>query len=55
VEGSYWLTQGDLKRTVFAPSDSPFVITLGTLDGTKTELVFSGEGSIMTIAPPGAG
>jgi len=55
VEGSYWLTQGELKRTVFAPSDSPYVITLGTLDGTKTELVFSGEGSIMTIAPPGAG
>jgi type IV secretory pathway TraG/TraD family ATPase VirD4 len=55
VEGSYWLTQGDLKRTVFAPSDSPYVITLGTLDGTNTELVFSGEGSIMTIAPPGAG
>jgi type IV secretion system protein VirD4 len=55
VEGSYWLAQGDLKRTVFAPSDSPYVITLGTLDGTNTELVFSGEGSIMTIAPPGAG
>jgi len=55
VEGSYWLTQGELKRTVFAPSDSPYVITLGTLDGTNTELVFSGEGSIMTIAPPGAG
>jgi type IV secretion system protein VirD4 len=55
VEGSYWLTQGELKRTVFAPSDSPYVITLGTLDGTGTELVFSGEGSIMTIAPPGAG
>ncbi|HTI43648.1 MAG TPA: type IV secretory system conjugative DNA transfer family protein [Vicinamibacterales bacterium] len=55
VEGSYWLTQGELKRTVFAPSDSPYVITLGTLDGTNNELVFSGEGSIMTIAPPGAG
>jgi type IV secretion system protein VirD4 len=55
VEGSYWLTQGELKRTVFAPSDSPYVITLGTLDGTDAELVFSGEGSIMTIAPPGAG
>ena len=55
VEGAYWLTQGELKRTVFAPSDSPYVITLGTLDGTNTELVFSGEGSIMTIAPPGAG
>jgi type IV secretion system protein VirD4 len=55
VEGAYWLTQGDLKRTVFAPSDSPYVITFGLLDGTNTELVFSAEGSIMTIAPPGAG
>lgn len=55
VEGSYWLTRGELKRTVFAPSDSPYAITFGTLDGTDTELVFAAEGSIMTIAPPGAG
>ena len=55
VEGTYWLTKGELRRTVFAPSDSPYGISFGLLDGTDTELVFSGEGSIITIAPPGAG
>lgn len=55
VEGTYWLTKGDLRRTVFAPSDSPYSITFGRLEGSDADLVFSGEGSIMTIAPPGAG
>jgi hypothetical protein len=55
VEGTYWLTAGELKRTVFAPSDNPYAVTFGILEGTQTELVFAAEGSIMTIAPPGAG
>ena len=55
VEGTYWLTAGELKRTVFAPSDNPYALTFGKLEGTDTELVFAAEGSIMTIAPPGAG
>ena len=55
VEGTYWLTKGELKRTVFAPSDSRYGVSFGMLDGTDTELIFAAEGSIMTIAPPGAG
>jgi type IV secretion system protein VirD4 len=55
VEGSYWLTRGELKRSAFAPADHPYGVTFGVLEGTDTELVYAGEGSIMTIAPPGAG
>jgi type IV secretion system protein VirD4 len=55
VEGTYWLTAGELKRTVFAPSDNPYAVSFGKLEGTDAELVFAAEGSIMTIAPPGAG
>jgi type IV secretion system protein VirD4 len=55
VEGVYWLTKGEMKRSVFAPSDSKYSLTFGRLDGTDSELVFAEEGSVMTIAPPGSG
>jgi type IV secretion system protein VirD4 len=55
VEGAYWLTKSELKRSAFAPVDTPYNITLGMLDGTDTELIYAGEGSIITIAPPGSG
>ena len=55
VEGSYWLTKGEIKSSAFAPSSSPYSLTFGLFDGTNTELVYSGDGSVMTIAPPGSG
>ncbi len=55
VDGVYWLTKGEIKRSAFAPSNSPYGLTFGLLDGTDTELVYSGDGSVMTIAPPGSG
>lgn len=55
VDGIYWLTQGEVKRSAFAPSDSPYNLSFGLLDGTDTELIFAGDGSVMTVAPPGSG
>ena len=55
VDGVYWLTKGELKRSAFAPSGGPYGVSFGPLDGTDTEVVYSGEGSIMTIAPPRSG
>ena len=55
VEGAYWLTPGELKRSAFAPSESRYSLTFGVLDGTSTELVYSGDGSVITVAPPGSG
>jgi type IV secretion system protein VirD4 len=51
--GSTWLRPADVGNTVFAPSGD-YVLHIGSFaDGTP--LTYSGEGSIVTIAPPGSG
>ena len=57
LEGSRWLGIGDIKRSAFAePSQSsPYGQQFGVLDGTNVMLKYSGDGSILTIAPPGSG
>jgi type IV secretion system protein VirD4 len=57
LEGSRWLGISDIKRSAFATPVKPtgFYQQLGMLDGTSTMLTYSGDGSILTIAPPGSG
>ena len=55
VDGTYWLTSGELRRSAFSPSSSPYSLVFGKLDGTDTDVVFAGDGSVITIAPPGSG
>ena len=57
LEGTRWLGIGDVQRSAFALPDpaSPFQLQFGTLDGTSKMLSYSGNGSILTIAPPGSG
>ncbi|HXN10387.1 MAG TPA: type IV secretory system conjugative DNA transfer family protein [Steroidobacteraceae bacterium] len=57
LEGTRWLGIGDVQRSAFALPDppSPFQLQFGTLDGTSKVLSYSGNGSILTIAPPGSG
>jgi len=58
MEGSRWLGIGDIKRSAFAAPEKPtqFYRYLGTLAGTSdTAVRYWGEGSILTIAPPGSG
>jgi type IV secretory pathway TraG/TraD family ATPase VirD4 len=57
MEGSRWLGIADIKRSVFKPKEPPdqFFQILGVLGGTSTVLTYSGDGSILTIAPPGQG
>ena len=57
LEGTRWLGIGDVQRSAFALPDkpNPFYVQFGTLDGTNKLLTYSGNGSILTIAPPGSG
>ena len=59
LEGIYWLSKGDLRdsASVFhgPPSRTPYWITFGVLAPSFVQLRYSGEGSIITIAPPGSG
>ncbi len=51
--GGEWLKPQQVSGTVFAPT-SPFSLHIGSFpDGNP--LSYSGEGSIVTIAPPGSG
>ena len=51
--GSTWLRPADIGKTVFAASGD-FPLHIGSFaDGTP--LTYSGEGSMVTIAPPGSG
>lgn len=55
-EGVYWLAKGDIAGSAFAtPPDARYYIKFGDLDGAGTSLQYSGDGSIITIAPPGSG
>ncbi len=51
--GSAWLKASEISGTVFAPA-SDYMVTIGSFqDGSL--LTYSGDGSIVTIAPPGSG
>lgn len=54
--GGGWLSPEDsTEARAFAPNGSAHALRLGTFDDGTTPLHFSGEGSIITIAPPGSG
>jgi type IV secretion system protein VirD4 len=57
LEGSRWLGVGDIRKSAFAEPEvpTPYSQQLGMLDGTNVMLRYSGDGSILTIAPPGSG
>jgi type IV secretion system protein VirD4 len=52
--GNAWLAPQELASTIFA-ANGKYAVTLGILDGSQQPLTYSGEGSMITIAPPGAG
>jgi type IV secretion system protein VirD4 len=52
--GSAWLTAEDVSKTPFAPQNN-FALRIGLLDDSGQELTYSGEGSLISIAPPGSG
>lgn len=51
--GGDWLLPSEVVRTVFA-SSSPFALHIGSFQSGGA-LQYSGEGSMVTIAPPGSG
>jgi type IV secretion system protein VirD4 len=51
--GGDWLLPPDVSRTIFAAS-SPFAVHIGSFQSGGA-LQYSGEGSMVTIAPPGSG
>ena len=57
LEGSRWMGVGEIKKSAFAEPDvpTPYSQQLGIIDGTNVMLRYSGDGSILTIAPPGSG
>jgi type IV secretory pathway TraG/TraD family ATPase VirD4 len=57
MEGARWLGVGDIKRSAFRAPDQPtsYALNLGVLDGTNVPLKYSGDGSMLTVAPPGSG
>lgn len=52
--GGAWLSGEDIKDTIFNSSDE-YKVFLGQLDGNGVGLTYAGEGSLITIAPPGSG
>ena len=53
--GGVWLTARDMPGSLFAAKDSEYKLKLGNLADGDVEVTYTGEGSIMTIAPPGSG
>jgi type IV secretion system protein VirD4 len=51
--GGAWLAPAQVRGTVFEPA-SPFAVRIGSFPD-RTGLTYSGDGSIVTIAPPGSG
>jgi type IV secretion system protein VirD4 len=51
--GGDWLLPSEVSRTIFAAS-SPFALHIGSFQSGGA-LQYSGEGSMVTIAPPGSG
>lgn len=52
--GGAWLAPEDVPSTPFAGA-AAFAVHLGLIDGSNVELSYPGEGSLITIAPPGSG
>lgn len=52
--GGSWLTPEEVPGTIFAEA-GPHAVRLGQLEGGSQTLSYGGEGSLITIAPPGAG
>ncbi len=52
--GGAWLMDEEMQDTVFNGNGS-YQLNLGHLDESETVLHYSGEGSLITIAPPGSG
>jgi type IV secretion system protein VirD4 len=52
--GGEWLRPAQLAGTVFA-AQSPYSLHIGSFPGGGGALQYSGDGSIVTIAPPGSG
>jgi type IV secretion system protein VirD4 len=52
--GTAWLSAHDLPETIYA-GKGEYPLKLGVLDGTTIPLSYAGEGSLITIAPPGSG
>jgi type IV secretion system protein VirD4 len=54
--GSRWLSKGELTETVFNSTEdvAPLFLGMGT-DGGNFPIQYYGEGSLITIGPPGSG
>ncbi len=52
--GGVWLSNDEIEGTVFNGSGG-YPLNLGHLNDSETILHYSGEGSLITIAPPGSG
>jgi type IV secretion system protein VirD4 len=52
--GSAWLAPHEIPQTIYA-AKGDHALKLGLLDGTGIPLLYAGEGSMITIAPPGSG
>ncbi|HEY3699998.1 MAG TPA: type IV secretory system conjugative DNA transfer family protein [Spongiibacteraceae bacterium] len=63
--GNAWLTADEVSKSIFARKSKiettgakkldPWELSLGMLDDGLTVLSYSGEGSLITVAPPGSG
>lgn len=55
VHGNHsWLSDDDLEDTLFN-NDGEYKLNLGFFENSSSLLNYSGEGSLITIAPPGSG
>jgi type IV secretion system protein VirD4 len=52
--GSAWLSQHDVLDTIFATKNE-HALRIGALDDGEASLTYSGEGSMISIAPPRSG
>lgn len=52
--GGAWLAPEDVPSTPFAGAEK-LAVRLGLIEGSNLELSYPGEGSLITIAPPGSG
>jgi type IV secretion system protein VirD4 len=53
--GGAWLASKDIQGSLFGTNGTDYVLRLGKLADGNVEVTYSGEGSVMTIAPPGSG
>lgn len=52
--GGAWLAPEEVPSTLFSDKGA-YAVRLGMLDGSQAPLTYGGEGSLITIAPPGSG